>query len=456
MKQFYFENKLNQKIIDCLGSAKRFIKIAVFQIHSEKVFQLLIQKAKSGVEVEIITLPVDSVDENEREMVRQYFGALEKAGAIVSFCKWNIGDPERTTTAVGRWYSFHGKFIVTDELAIGLSANLMNGEEYDTMIVYKNEKEMISLFKSKFEFLRNKFVVKNGNTEGTIKLEILSFKSTDPAVSDVFVAPRTITDTEIKNFWIKEYPPTLCPEEVDIKDGLYILPFDCRPRDFLSKIILDAKKFVYLSTESFTDPSFPYLLEKARLSGKELKILTGAQSMDYTDRLKLMIKELIATDIQMRTTTESIHAKLIITDKLVGVCSINLNRINLGFKVGKYWRSNTETISICTDPAVIMDAKKIFDKMFGDDTKTKSLLSNLSEKSCGDLGQLITKTFNFRSSGTAKELLAKIQIEGEIGNVSGVYNLIKLAIKNAQERGKNKIDKEDVEQALRIISQKHK
>jgi len=48
------------------------------------------------------------------------FENLSNLGAQLHFCKWNVGDPKRTSTVIRRWYSFHGKFIVTDKSAIVL------------------------------------------------------------------------------------------------------------------------------------------------------------------------------------------------------------------------------------------------------------------------------------------------------------------------------------------------
>ena len=78
---------------------------------------------------------------------------MEKNGAKLYFCKWNVGDPERTSTAVGRWYSFHGKFIVTDKSAIALSANFTQSPEIDGLLIYRDEPEKINEFNEKFDEL---------------------------------------------------------------------------------------------------------------------------------------------------------------------------------------------------------------------------------------------------------------------------------------------------------------
>ncbi|MDD1744662.1 MAG: hypothetical protein LUQ20_02455 [Candidatus Methanoperedens sp.] len=108
MKIFEFSTNVIDRIISELNHAEEFIRIAVFQIHDPQVFSVLNNKLSEGVRVEIITLPYDSINEDIQVEVTNLFQNIEKNGARLYFCKWNVGDPERTTTAVGRWYSFHG------------------------------------------------------------------------------------------------------------------------------------------------------------------------------------------------------------------------------------------------------------------------------------------------------------------------------------------------------------
>jgi len=139
MKTFEFSPTVITKIISELQDAEEYIRIAVFQIHNREVFNVLNDKLNEGVRVEIITLPYDSINEDIQAEVIDLLQNIEGNGAKLYFCKWNVGDPERTNTAVGRWYSFHGKFIVTDKSAVSLSANFTQSQELDAVIVFKNE-----------------------------------------------------------------------------------------------------------------------------------------------------------------------------------------------------------------------------------------------------------------------------------------------------------------------------
>ena len=165
--EFNFDDTALDRIAAEVADAKKFIKIAVFQIHNDEIIDALNTALSRKVNIEIITLPYDSIHPEVREGVEQKLRRLEKNGAILHFCKWGVGDPARTTTAVGRWYSFHGKFIVTDKCAIAISANLTNKKELDAVLVY-TEKDKIKAFIAKFETLKTLFIGTRGKEASII------------------------------------------------------------------------------------------------------------------------------------------------------------------------------------------------------------------------------------------------------------------------------------------------
>lgn len=201
MKTFDFSKQIIDQIIDELDNAKEYIKIAVFQIHNTELFAKLNEKLTQGVKVELFTLPYNSIHDRVRDEVVTNIETLKKNGAKLYFCKWNVGDPKRTTTAVGVWYSFHGKFIVTDQSAISLSANLTQQAELDAILVYKQESEKIREFDDRFERLKELFVLDNQGYEGNIRQKILD--SGDPGADEVFSLPRTIQPGIHDRTWIR-------------------------------------------------------------------------------------------------------------------------------------------------------------------------------------------------------------------------------------------------------------
>jgi len=408
---FEFSDNVIPTVISEISKAREFIRIAIFQLHNLNVFNVLNTKIKDGVKVEIFTLPYDSINADVQEMVIKQFEILQTNGATLHFCRWNVGDPERTTTAVGRWYSYHGKFIVTDKSAVSLSANFTSNNELDATIIYRDNQDKIAEFNEKFNKLLEWFVFPNSGFDGTLRSLVFKSVYLNPEV--LFEVPRSINGEVHENHWIKDYPSELCPENVEIKDELYICPLEVRGRNFIGEIIRNAKDFLYISTESFTDENvMDELIRKKINENIDIYILTGAQSMDYSDRLNSMLRQLLASGIVVKTTESDLHAKLIISKGLVAVGSINLNKMNLGFsRTSSLWRENTETISVCTDKDIIQSAKSQFASVFENSIHVSI---TLAEKIEGQVKTILKKYFDLNSKQDAKKIFSRYILVNEI------------------------------------------
>jgi len=410
MAYFEFSKKVLDRVIEQLEKAQKFIRIAMFQIHHKDVFDVLKNRLKDGVKVELFTLPFDSINQDIKEGVIRLFHDLERNGAKIYFCKWNIGDPERTTTAVGRWYSFHGKFIITDKSVIALSANFTQQKELDAIIIFQGDVEKIEEFNSKFDHLLELFYNDRSGYNGTIRQKILNSDIPNPL--SLFELPRVIETNVHKNYWIQDYPSTLCPENTSISDRLYVCPFDVRGRNLIMNLISEANEFAFISTESFTDPEFSDFLIKSKLRELDVRILTGTASMDFSDRMQRMLRELLSNNIQLRTIEENLHAKLIITDKRVVISSINLNKMNLGFsRTSQLWRENTETLYVCSNVETLSRAKTQYLDMFD---KSIDISVILAQKIESQIGKMFTSLFGLRSKREVKVLFARLILHQEI------------------------------------------
>ncbi len=441
MKTFEFSTNVIAKIINELRDAEEYIRIAVFQIHNEEVFKVLNNKLNEGVRVEIMTLPYDSINEDIQAEVTSRFQTIERNGAKLYFCKWNVGDLERTNTAVGRWYSFHGKFIVTDKSAIALSANFTNAKELDAAIIFKNETDKIEEYNRKFDELIDLFIDEKHGYNGTIRQKIADLEDN----SSLFELPRVIETETHRKHWIRHYPSALCPVDVPVEDKLYLAPFDCRGRNFFMSLISEASEFAYISTESFTDTEFSAFLIKMRLKRLDVRILSGATSMDFQDRMNNMLRELLSQDIGIRTV-EDIHAKLIITDKHLVVSSVNLNKINLGFSItNRYWRGNTESISVCSDAEILENAKAQYLAIYNESIDIEN---KLAEKIENLVGSMLTSKFNLRSRQEVKTLFARLIIRKEIETKKFVFDVGKITALLMNIFNKNIVEKNDFLSAL--------
>jgi phosphatidylserine/phosphatidylglycerophosphate/cardiolipin synthase-like enzyme len=412
MNSFDFGKEVLKTILEELAIADEYIRIAVFQIHNQDIFNLLSKKNREGIKIEIFTLPYNSINPEIRNRVKNQLIQLEQEGIKLHFCKWNIGDPGRTTTATGRWYSFHGKFIVTDKSAISLSANLTESIELDAVLTFRNDPEKISKYNEKFEQLLRMFVVPTDGFDGTIRKSILNSNFNDPL--SLFILPNIIESETHVNNWIRDYPSELCLKNVGLSENLYICPFDIRGRDAIIQIINDAEKYLYISTESFTDPDIINTLIEAKLEGIDIKILTGTTSMDFSDRIQKTTRNLLAAGINIKTISGLIHAKLIITDKLLAVSSINLNKINLGFsKRSNLWRENTETITISYNSDLIIEAKEKFDNIFLSSIDIKEVLASKIEK---DVKVIFLQYYGLKSRNEVKKLFSKYIVNQDINS----------------------------------------
>ena len=286
---FEFSTNIITKVINEIVQAQEYVRIAMFQIHHEKVFEALMGKAKQGTKIEILTLPYDSINDDVRNEVEERFEALKAQGVTIYFNKWNVGSSERTTTATNRWYSFHGKFIVTDKSAIILSANFTKSQELDAVLIFRNDKDKVREFYQQYNRLLNLFVSNEAGFNGTIHRKIL--EALHGKDDGVFKLPKG-ADPIHQQHWIQHYPIILCPSAKLNEGKLYFTPFDCRGRDIFSSFIEEANE-VYISTESFTDERFSkFLLRVATNKKIPIKILTEPSSMDFNDKINRMLRDL--------------------------------------------------------------------------------------------------------------------------------------------------------------------
>jgi hypothetical protein len=435
---FDFSKGVIPAIIKEIGLAERYIRISIFQMHNEALFKALSEKLRHGLSVEILTLPYDSINDDVRKQVESRFVALEKDGAKVYLDRWNVGAPERTTTAVDRWYSFHGKFVVTDRSAVALSANFIQNQELDAVIIYRDDEAKIKEFNEKFDRLLKLFITKDNGSDGQIRRIITeATKGNNDAIFDL---PRRV-DAKHKDYWIQHYPAEICPSDAPVEERLYITPFDCRGREFLIKVIKDSR-YAYISTESFTDRRFSdFLVKLAENKKTEIKMLSGIKSMDFTDRVNDMLKSLLAQEIGVRTTPEDLHGKLVVTDAMVAVSSINLNNINLGFYVTKrYWRENTESILVCKDSRTVKLAAEKFLDIFN---RSSDVGDELSRKIEATVQEMFSKTFELRSSSEVKNLFARFILKKQVEIKKLIIKIGRITKKLMVSTKKNTVEKQD-------------
>lgn len=442
---FIFSEAVIPAVIEELSRATAYIRIAIFQLHHAAIFDALHRKLKEGVRVEVFTLPYDSINADVQAAVVERFESLKAGGALLHFCRWNIGNPERTSTATGRWYSYHGKFIVTDQSAISLSANFIMNNELDAALIYRGNQPKIDEYNAKFDLLLHWFVYDMSASEKALRN--LVAQSGYPAPERLFVLPSSVRNEAHRDYWMQDYPAALCPTDTAIHDSLYICPFDIRGRVIVEQIIGQAAEYLYISTESFTDEDImDALIAKKMNSAVDICIMTGAQSMDFSDRVNAMLRQLLASGIRVKTSAHDLHAKLLITERMLAVSSINLNKINLGFaRNAGLWRGNTETISICTEGRTIADAKAEFAAVFDGSIDVRQVLAKKIE---GQVRVILQRHFGLRSKQDVKTIFARYILASEIDVKRTALKIGSISRRLAQSKGTSMVDKVTLLQAF--------
>ena len=409
--EFMFNMDVIEKVVQKIKEAKKYVRIAIFQIHNDTVYDAIEYALENGVSVEILTLPYDSINENVREKVKKRIERIKADGAIVYFSKWGIGDPQRTTTAVGRWYSLHGKILVTESVAISLSANLTEESELDAMLLYK-EQEKINEFNKEFEFLLDLF--------GRDGIKKMVNQTEYPDKEKLFTAPKSISEPDVASHWIRDYPVEMCGNITDIENRLYISPIQCMARKLWEMIITEATEYVYISTESFTDTDImPFLIANS-IQGKKIKILTGSESQDFDVKIRELYPRLLANGIEMVKPKHPLHAKLLITDKRLAVSSVNLNKMNLGFAGTKaLWRANTETILVESNKNTIAEAKADYEEIFNNSIPLVNYLSEKEE----NYAVSIFAVYGVKPDKNVKNLFSHVIVKSDIKLKRNLYQI---------------------------------
>jgi phosphatidylserine/phosphatidylglycerophosphate/cardiolipin synthase-like enzyme len=159
-----------------------------------------------------------------------------------------------------------------------------------------------------------------------------------------------------------------------------------------------------------------------------------------------MLRDLLAHGIDVRTTKEDLHAKLLVTDKVVVVSSINLNKINLGFNTSKrYWRENTESAFVCKNSEVIKVANKKFLEVLNQSQGVEVRLAGKIEET---VRKTFAKTFGLRSSPDARKLIARFILRKQLENRQVLTKIGKITKKLMEHYKRDKVERQDFISAI--------
>lgn len=341
-----------KKIIEI---AEKYVYLASFLFYDEKVADLLIEKSKSGISVELLTTPSDAARSDElKEWSTRLQKRLESSGVKVIPCELEVGQPQRTvsTFAGGRrptWFAMHAKYLVTDKHAVIMSADITqdfnNGGDWDSFVVY-GEPKRILLLREKYELMKDFFT----DVECYVPKEYI----------DSALEPRKL----LRGYPLKEVTPS-------IEDGFYILPLDAYGRQIIEKLIDDSEDFIYCTYETIYDDKLSFnILKKLITSPRvDFRILSPPLTVYQQNPLKARANfvQLASHGAEIRNL-ENLRTKMIITDKAVISGSFDLSVMGIGKfrreKGLKLWVESTEIMDINTDKSFISQAKSSFVELY--------------------------------------------------------------------------------------------
>ena len=442
-----FEFSRNKDVIkSVINDAEKFLNIVSFQFTDVEFIRNYILTKSAIIKIEILTLPEDSYSKpNEREEIVRLYKDLQEAGVQIHFCSWEIGDPSLTNTSQSgdeaegggsKWYSMHGKFMFSEKEALIMTSNFTESEELESYLRIQ-DLTIVEQFQKKFSYLKELFI-KEGKYPGNL-YDIVSEDTKE------YIVNTYKTKTRLN---ILQYPPNIISNTISF-DGLKIMPFDGRARDYLNKFIIDAQSFLYLSTQRlFDEYLIGELIKRKKSNPINIKIMTcpPSQIRDNQEKAEKMIIDLLSANIDIRFYND-IHAKCWISQNALGLGSINLGQMNLGInKSGGYWRANTETFYFTNDPILISEAKESFEEYFNDGDDPIISISR-SNRHINEAKAMFS-IYNIRSSKEAKETISLIKSFHVIKEQQQINKIVAVSVKIAQNHRNKRITKEEVLSAL--------
>jgi len=435
-----------EEIKSVISRAENFLNIVSFQFTDEDFIRKYILPKTNSVQIEILTLPVDSYSkEDERDRITRLYNDLEYAGVHIYKCYWEVGDPSLTTTSQSgvekegggdKWYSMHGKFMYSEKEVLMMTANFSDAEELESYLLLQDQEAVVQ-FHKKFLYLKSMFI---DERKYPGKLYELVRDEEKKYIDELHISNERLN--------IKEYPPNLIPE-ISSFSGLKITPFDGKAREYLCELINKAQNYIYLSTERLFDKKIvDVLIKRKRRNPIEIKILTCPpdQVRDDPGNAEMYVTKLLSANVDVRFYTD-IHAKCWITDEVLGIGSANLSQMNLGIsKSHGFWRANTETFYFANDLSLISQAKESFENFYTHGVEPIASIYK-SARHLAEAKELFS-SFGVTSKRDAKEAISLIKISSTIREQQHIAKIVLLSVKIAGKYDRTEIIKRDVLSAL--------
>jgi hypothetical protein len=433
-------SKTSQKLKEFIDRAEKHLKIVTFRFSSEDFAQMLTKKAKEGVEIELITTPVDNIgDEKLRSKVEAMYRRLQTSGVKLQTCPWEVGEPRLTPTSLSgrltsgigeKWYSLHLQLLMTERQALLTSQNLVPEEKLEIFYL-SSDPRFLRDTSNKFEMIQDLFFAPMEVDKTTVKGKVINFldQATLKETLELYNQDKRL---KVKHYYADRLP------NASMKKGLFLCPFEGKLRDFLNRFIDSGKEFLYFFVETLFDEELIGEIERKidLQNGIQVKMITRPPEKvrQSPDRARSMIKQLLSLGVSIGYLSD-IQAKFWVSDNWLAIPSGDFNRMNLGFSVSKnHWRADTQLIFLEDDREQIKLFKDLFEKHF------KPMdVGSICKK---DIDSLFTRLKQYRIESTkeAKEYISRLKSSLIIKTEKDTRYVMDLAVKITKNYGKNRMD----------------
>jgi hypothetical protein len=279
MSQTFSElSRDSQLLKEFISNTKKQLKIVTFRFSSEDFAKMLIEKAKEGVNIEVITTPADNIKEEQlRLKIEEMYSRLQANGVKILTCLWEVGEPRLTSTSMSgrltggigeKWYSLHFQLLMNENNALVTSQNLV--QENNLEIYYRtSDSYFVKQTSNKFKVIHDLFFTPIGVDKTPLNGKIVNFLD-QKILKDTLDFYTKSKRLKVKHYYVSKLPPA------NLNKGLFICPFEGRLREFLNKFIVSGKKFLYFFVETLFDDELIRLLEEKidREPDMHIKIIT--------------------------------------------------------------------------------------------------------------------------------------------------------------------------------------
>lgn len=430
-----------QQIKDFIAGSEKFLKIVTFRFDSREFADLLKEKARRGVAVEIVTTPPDNVAKDElRPIVEAMYTDLERNGAKLHLCQWEAGEPRLTTTSMSgkqsagigeKWYSLHLQLFINEKHALVTSKPLTSESTLDVFYL-SAEADFVDAALRKFDRLRQLFLEPRKVDDLILLGDVTSFLD-QKMLEDTIDLFRETKRLNAKQYYFERLPPS------KLRKGIFISPFEGRMRDFLYNLIDSASEYVYFFLETFFDEELVGKLQEkiAEAPGAKIKIITSPPERirQNPQKARELVNQVLSLGVQVGYLP-NIQAKFWVSDKWLAIPSGDFNRMNLGHNKGKsYWKADTQLLVLENSPATIGKMKCEFEQRF------KPIdIGSTCAKDANTLLKRIVKSSKLGGSEDACKYIARFKTALIIKTEQDVRYVIDLAIKLTKLHDKTRLE----------------